>query len=120
MNPRAVARRLQRAAQRQRDGLPPVQARSPAMSKADGNRRHNARAHGHALPPLERDCPPPPADGRCDCCVRHMGRTRLHLDYDRLTGAFRGWTCHSCCFLGSDRDRLQNRLDYLNGNLPTQ
>jgi hypothetical protein len=119
MTPKAIAKRRERATQRQRDGWQP-KVQPPAMTRLDHGRRERARAHGWALPPLERDCPAKPTDGRCDCCAQRIGVTRLHLDHDRRTGAFRGWNCHSCCILGSDRDRLQTRLDYLNGNLPTQ
>lgn len=58
-----------------------------------GSRRRKAEARGHAPPPPEHECPPRPADGRCQAC----GEERvLCLDHCHDTGAFRGWICHPC------------------------
>src|ERR1019366_6138471 len=58
-----------------------------------GSRRRKAEARGHAPPPPQHECPPRPADGRCQAC----GEERvLCLDHCHKTGAFRGWICHPC------------------------
>ena len=43
---------------------------------------------------LRRQNPPPSAGSPCECCGR-PGR-QLVLDHDHITGAFRGFICHSC------------------------
>lgn len=63
------------------------------IDKRATRRRRNAEYRKHAPPPHERDCPPRPANGDCQCC----GRTRkLCLDHDHETGEFRGWICDRC------------------------
>lgn len=58
-----------------------------------GARCRKAERKGFAPPPPEAECPPRPADGRCQAC----GQQRvLCLDHDHATGAFRGWLCHPC------------------------
>jgi hypothetical protein len=85
----------------------------------DRTRAHAAKRLGIAAPPLERDCPPRPADGRCDCClvlVLSDNPGRFHLDHDHVTGAFRGWTCNGCntgARIVDDPDRLRTRADFL-------
>ena len=65
--------------------------------------------------------PPPPADSRCQKCRAH---TKLHLDHDHETGAFRGWLCLKCNMgigqLGDTREGLQTAIAYLNNELPWQ
>ena len=64
------------------------------VSARDHARRRNAIKHGYTPPPKERDCPPHPFDGRCQCCGDKTAR--FHMDHDHITGAFRGWTCSGC------------------------
>ncbi len=63
-------------------------------------RRQKADKGGYARPPHERDCPPRPADGLCQCCRRKPDHARfgdtLVLDHDHQTGEFRGWICDPC------------------------
>jgi hypothetical protein len=112
--------------------------RGQALSKAHKERPENreaardrARAHaaargGYTPPPLEKDCPPRPTDGRCDCCLRPVtgrGKSGFHLDHDHVTGVFRGWTC-SRCNTGrgaiDDPDALRTRADFLEVKQPWQ
>jgi len=59
--------------------------------KRDQSRKQVARKGGYMPPPREKDCPPRPADGRCECCGAHVGRDKLHLDHDHnLIGEFLG------------------------------
>ena len=59
-----------------------------------GARCRKAQRKGHAPPPPESECPPRPADGRCQYCEN--GNGPLCLDHDHETGVFRGWLCHPC------------------------
>lgn len=61
---------------------------------AHGSRRRKAERNGFAPPPPETECPPRPADGRCQYCEDDSGP--LCLDHDHVTGAFRAWLCHPC------------------------
>jgi hypothetical protein len=76
----------------------PSKARRERARAARGNplditRRQQARLKGHAPPPLERDCPPRPADGRCQDCGK---KAKLGIHHDHITGAFGGWLCQKC------------------------
>lgn len=82
------------------------------MERRDRARIQMATKNNHAPPPLEADCPPRPADGRCQCCGRRAAR--LVLDHDhKLFGDFLGWCCDSCNNLGDDVARLEARVAYL-------
>jgi hypothetical protein len=59
------------------------------------------RELGYAPPPPERDCPPRPADGRCEYC--HKVGARLVMDHNHKTGAFLAWCCYSCNSRNTDR-----------------
>jgi hypothetical protein len=59
-----------------------------------GSRCRKAERKGFAPPPPESECPPRPADGRCEYCTSDLGP--LCLDHDHETGRFRGWLCHRC------------------------
>jgi hypothetical protein len=88
----------------------------------DRTRAYAAKRDGIAPPPLERDCPPRPADGRCDCCLQIVIGP-FHLDHDHVTGAFRAWACNTCntgAGIMDDPDRLQRRIEFLRGKLPWQ
>lgn len=61
----------------------------------DKNRRFQARLHGYAPPPSESECPPRPADGRCEYC-RKLIPYLLYMDHNHDTGAFLAWCCASC------------------------
>ena len=61
--------------------------------RQDGVRRFQAKRDGYAPPPRECDCPPRPADNRCQCCHEVV---KLCLDHDHETGLFRGWICKPC------------------------
>jgi hypothetical protein len=92
----------------------------------DRSRACAAKRGGFAPPPLERDCPPRPSDGRCDSClelVTGKGRDGFHLDHDHVTGAFRGWVCNGCNTgrgIADEADRLRTRADFLDVRLPCQ
>ena len=57
-------------------------------------RASNAKRGGFKPPPLEKDCPPRPADGCCQYCRRPAAR--LVMDHNHKTGAFLAWCCYSC------------------------
>ena len=73
-------------------------------ARRDDARRRAARDGGYVAAPRERDCPPRPANGKCQCCGKeaasHRGKppgvASLCMDHDHKTGIFRGWTCNSC------------------------
>jgi hypothetical protein len=85
---------------------------------ADYMRKWSAATEGYAAC---TDYPPPPKDNRCQKCRAH---TKLHLDHDHETGAFRGWLCLKCNMgigqLGDTHEGLQAALAYLDGELPWQ
>ena len=63
----------------------------------DRMRAYGAKRDGYAPPPLERDCPPRPADGRCDCCLvlvpgHKPGAGLSHQEKENsLKTGMRGW-----------------------------
>jgi hypothetical protein len=63
------------------------------IDKRATRRRRNAEYRKHAPPPHERDCPPRPEDGKCQCCGLNR---KFVLDHDHHTGEFRGWICDRC------------------------
>jgi hypothetical protein len=87
-----------------------IAVNNKAWSDANGRtwRRDKSRAEKavlgrYAPPPLECDCPPRPADGRCQACG---GSGPLMMDHDHETGAFRAWVCAKC---NSARERQVRR-----------
>jgi Recombination endonuclease VII len=65
-------------------------------------------------PPREKDCPPRPNDGLCQCCGEPT--ERFHLDHCHETGAFRGWVCSGCNTGHGIMDsvaRLEKRVAFL-------
>ena len=93
-----------------------ARARDPTPFR-DRVRRNQATFKGHAPPPLEKDCPPRPADGCCECCFKFFGADKLELDHDHVTGGFRGWICFHCNTsigkLGDTLDGVRLALDYM-------
>ncbi len=78
-----------------------LQSHEQKTGHRSARRRQQALARGHAPPPHERDCPPKPPDGRCQCCGRKPrpgpgGCNFFCQDHDHITGEFRGWICDSC------------------------
>jgi hypothetical protein len=80
----------------------PWPVRSPLNSR-ERARLQAARKFGYAPPPLERDCPPRPADGCCQYCHAPVGVAKLYMDHNHETGAFLAWCCHRCNLLITDR-----------------
>lgn len=88
-------------------------------------RAGQARRKGIAAPPPEWDCPPRPADGKCQCCGgvavsfrgAPPGQPSLVLDHDHHTGAFRGWTCDPCNrglgFFGDSMVGVRRAVQYM-------
>jgi hypothetical protein len=98
-----------------------------AVQERESSRAWYAKKDGHTPPPLERDCPPRPVDGRCDCCLKIIlgdKPGRFHLDHDHVTGAFRGWVCVGCNAgahgVMDNQDWLRTRADFLDVKLPWQ
>jgi hypothetical protein len=60
----------------------------------ESNRVAAARRGGFAPPPRESECPPRPADGRCQCCHKVGKRIVMHHSHD--TGDFVAWACDRC------------------------
>jgi hypothetical protein len=83
----------------------------------EDSRVQSARRFGYKPPPPEKDCPPRPDDGRCQCCDRLVkGRKGFHLDHCHETGAFRGWICGPCntgVGIADDIERLEKRAAFL-------
>ena len=82
----------------------------------DWRRSDRAFKAKHAPPPLEKDCPPRPADGRCQnpgCRKAAL----LVMDHDHQTGKFRGWLCKNCNYgiglFGDTIDGVRGILEYL-------
>jgi hypothetical protein len=72
--------------------------------KRDARRRANAVKRGHVPPPPEKDCPPRPADGRCQYCPKVLGDPlKLVMDHNHKTGAFCAWCCRRCNIKINDR-----------------
>jgi len=71
----------------------------PAAQAAERhrNRRNKAERKGFVPPPPESECPPRPADNRCQIpsCRRQVSYP-LTMDHDHETGQFRGWICQPC------------------------
>lgn len=94
--------------------------------RRDVERKRCARLGGYEAPPLEKDCPSKPEDGRCDCCLRPIaerGPWGFVLDHDHTTGGFRGWVCNGCNTgnnIIDQADWLRTRADFLDGLLPWQ
>jgi hypothetical protein len=68
--------------------------------------------------PREKDCPPRPEDGLCQCCGEPV--RKFHLDHCHDTGAFRGWVCHACnTGVGKmdDVERLEKRVAFLKAHI---
>jgi hypothetical protein len=65
-------------------------------ARLDKGRRQRAAKAGYAMPPLERDCPPRPRDGKCQNCGSPVLVVRLQMAYDHASGRFIGWMCQSC------------------------
>lgn len=63
--------------------------------RRDKSRAESARRNGWAAPPRERDCPPRPADGRCQGCDAITGKP-LMMDHCHVDGPFRAWVCQKC------------------------
>ena len=91
-----IAAEKDRAARHRRERDNPERERQKRKRyyKIDNGRKFRARYKGHAPPPLEKDCPPRPKDGKCECCGKKA--RRLVLEHDHHTGKFRGWTCDLC------------------------
>jgi len=68
----------------------------------DKARLRNAKVRGYAPAPGEKDCPPRPTDGRCDCCLRPTAKLLMDHDHnvfntpENAAANFRGWVCDSC------------------------
>ncbi len=81
-------------------------------STRNSSRNYLANSKGYMPPPPERECPPRPEDGCCQCCGNVA--KRLVLDHDHgFLGDFSGWVCYRCNTLGDDIAELQTRIDYL-------
>jgi hypothetical protein len=95
--------------------LPSVMSLEEAeQSVRDYGRRRVARLGGYLPPPPEKECPPRPAGGLCQCCSKPT--TRLHLDHCHETGAFRSWVCNGCNTghgIMDDIERLEKRIAFL-------
>ena len=81
----------------------------------DGNRRRDALRYGYLPPPKEKDCPPKPEDGLCQCCGERPKRS-LHLDHCHDIGAFRRWVCNGCntgAGIMDNPERLEKRAAFL-------
>jgi hypothetical protein len=76
-------------------------AKHPRQPAIDATRRSAAKRLGYAPPPPESECPPRPADGRCQYC--HKPAAPLLMDHNHVTGAFCAWACASCNARVTDR-----------------
>jgi hypothetical protein len=81
------------ATDKQREATARFDARHPGR-RADARRRWIAKRDGYLPPPPESECPPRPADGRCEYC--HKTGRPLELDHNHRTGAFCAWACRPC------------------------
>lgn len=66
----------------------------------------------------EKNAPPKPKQAApCDCCGEIKEPSKLHLDHDHITLAFRGWVCRNCNTglgsLGDTVEGLEKALAYL-------
>ena len=84
---------------------------SERRKRRDLNCISAARKYGYLPPPREKDCPPKPANGLCECCGERV--KRWHFDHCHETGAFRGWVCRSCNTRGDDIEQLEKRVAFL-------
>jgi hypothetical protein len=61
--------------------------------------------------------PTRPRPSLCELCGGPPTARALHLDHDKITGAFRGWLCHYCNTnlgrFGDSEAGLRRALDYL-------
>jgi hypothetical protein len=64
------------------------------MQVRDRARKIFAERNGYMPPPLEKDCPPRPADGLCQACHKPVRKFVLH--HSHTTGEFVAWVCHGC------------------------
>src|SRR5262249_53197773 len=93
--------------------------REAALRKAnrEDSRIWYARQFGHKPPPFEKDCPPRPDDGRCQCCGEIVkGAKGFCLDHCHKTGSFRGWVCSGCNTgfgIVDNIERLEKRITFL-------
>jgi hypothetical protein len=87
---------------------------STLRAQRDAKRRKRALRGGYKPPPAEKDCPPKPLDGRCECCERPT--KRFNLDHCHETGVFRGWVCCGCNMgsgLCDSIERMEKRIAFL-------
>ena len=82
-----------RRERRERDNPEHEREKRKRYYKVEDRRKFNAKYGGYMPPPPEKDCPPRPKDGKCQCCGKPR---RLVLEHDHHTGKFRGWTCNPC------------------------
>ena len=93
--------------------------RETALRRAnrEETRIREARRGGYKPPPFEKDCPPRPDDGCCQCCGGLVkGPRDFHLDHCHETGAFRGWVCSGCntgVGIVDSIERLEKRIAFL-------
>lgn len=80
-------------------------------------RDYRARKNGYSPAPPEKDFPPRPQDGRCECRGEYVGADKLVPDHDHKTGHFRGWICFRCNsgigLLGDMIEGVSAAADYL-------
>jgi len=84
-------------------------ARVNAMARKRGPTRKEYKRKWR-LKKLEARGRPYPANGCCDICGKPPGKRRLNFDHSHITGAFRGWLCHSCNVLLGYAEDSQERL----------
>jgi hypothetical protein len=95
-------------------------ARNPELIEAQNHRRQ-AKIYGIPLAQYEELIPR--LNGPCDICGNHETRihngrvSRLAIDHDHETGAFRGLACQRCNlalgYVADDTSLLQKMIDYL-------
>jgi hypothetical protein len=82
--------------------------------RRDIGRRWSALKGGYLPPPREKDCPPRPEDGLCECCGEST--FIFSLDHCHETAAFRGWVCSPCNTghgIMDNVERLKKRIAFL-------
>ena len=97
-----------------------LEAKREAASRRinrEESRIREAHRRGYKPPPFEKNCPPRPDDGRCQCCSEPVKGSRgFHLDHCHETGAFRGWVCGGCntgTGIVDNLERLEKRITFL-------